>query len=53
METCLYDTESVLQIKHDTERLLTQCQRITTEDCRCNPVQRAVQDVMRLFAPLL
>ena len=51
--TCLYDTESVLQIKHDTERLLTQCQRITTEDCRCNPVQRAVQDVMRLFAPLL
>ena len=50
---CLYDTESVLQIKADTERILANCQRITEKECRCNPLQRLVQDAMRLFAPLL
>jgi len=50
---CLYDTESVLQIKADTERILAHCQRITEKECRCNPLQRLVQDAMRLFAPLL
>lgn len=51
--TCLYDTESVLQVKADTQQLLAQCQHITAQDCRCDPIRRAVQDVMRLFAPLL
>ena len=50
---CLYGTESVAEIKQDTDRLLAQCQPITPEDCRSNIFLRIVQDVMRLFAPLL
>ena len=50
---CLYNTESVMQVKRDTEKTLELCQQITPEDCRGNFLQRIVQDVMRLFAPLL
>jgi len=51
--TCLYHTDSVAQLKQDTDALLTQCQPITEEDCRGNFLLRIIQDVMRLFAPLL
>ena len=50
---CLYGTESVAGIKQDTDRLLAQCQPITPDHCRSNIFLRIVQDVMRLFAPLL
>ena len=51
--TCLYGTNSVLQLKADTEAMLKVCQPVTMEDCRGNFLLRIVQDVMRLFAPLL
>lgn len=50
---CLYDTQSVLQVKQDMEQTLGQCQAITPEDCRSSLPARLVQDAMRLFAPLL
>lgn len=50
---CLYETHSVTQIKQDTDKLFAMCQPITPEDCRGNFLLRVVQDVMRLFAPLL
>lgn len=51
--TCLYDTPVVDQLKEDMDRLFDQCQLITPADCKANLPTRIMQDVMRLFAPLM
>lgn len=50
---CLYDAAAVAQVRDDTRALFAQCQSITEESCRGNVLSRLVQDVMRLFAPLM
>jgi cardiolipin synthase len=50
---CLYDASAVAQVRDDTRALFAQCQSITEESCRGNFLSRLVQDVMRLFAPLM
>ena len=50
---CLYDTDSVLQVKEDYLRTLAVSQQITLDDCKDNPVSRLFQEVLRVFAPLM
>ncbi|MDR2021242.1 MAG: cardiolipin synthase [Treponema sp.] len=49
----MYKTKSVAEIKEDFLRTMTVSQEITLSQCRGNAVLRIVQDVLRLFAPLM
>ncbi|MDR2370980.1 MAG: cardiolipin synthase [Treponema sp.] len=49
----VYDSSSVKEIKRDFLDTLPICHRITFADCARNALQRVVQDVLRLFAPLM
>lgn len=50
---CLYRTESVSAIKEDFLDTLTHCRPITEKDCRPNPIVKLLQDICRIFAPLM
>lgn len=50
---CLYGTSSVLAVKEDYLRTLELCTPITLADCHCNWFKLLLQDVLRLFAPLM
>ena len=50
---CLYDTDSIPRIKEDFFEILTHCHRISMEECRHNFFVRLLQDVARIFAPLM
>ncbi|MTI96744.1 MAG: cardiolipin synthase [Firmicutes bacterium] len=49
----LYKNSSVLDIKQDFLETLAVCHEITLDDCRSNAYQRFVQEVLRVFAPLM
>ena len=49
----MYKTASVAKVKEDFEKTLSECREITLKDCSRNAVQSLVQDVLRLFAPLM
>ena len=50
---CLYEPAAVEQVREDIQLLFGNCRPITLADCKGNLFSRMVQDVMRLFAPLL
>lgn len=49
----MYKSKAVRQVKEDFLETLEKCHRITLEDCRGNAFLRLVQDVLRVFAPLM
>ncbi len=49
----LYNCRAVEQVKEDFLKTLESCQQVSWEDCAGNAFTRRVQDVLRLFAPLL
>ena len=49
----VYGSGIVAAVKEDFLSTLPSCHRITPEDCARNALQRIVQDVLRLFAPLM
>jgi cardiolipin synthase len=49
----MYKTKTVADIKKDFLRTMAVSQEITLSQCRGNAVLRIVQDVLRLFAPLM
>lgn len=49
----LFDSKAVREVKEDFLRSLDVCQQITQETCQSNIVLRLLQDVLRLFAPLM
>lgn len=49
----LYNSRSVLSIKEDFLRTLESCQEITLEDCKSNAVLSLIQEILRIFAPLM
>ena len=51
--TCLYQTESVKRIEEDFHATLSQCRRIDEKDCKTNFFVKLLQDVCRIFAPLM
>ena len=46
-------SSAVLQVKEDFLNTLKDCQQISVEECRGNPITRLFQDLLRLVAPLL
>jgi len=49
----MYKTASVEKVKEDFLSTLPSCKEISLEDCSRNALQRIVQDVLRLFAPIM
>lgn len=49
----LYNSSEIIAIKDDYLETLKSCEPITAESCRYNAFVRLVQDVLRLFAPLM
>lgn len=51
--TWFYGSGAVTQAKEDFLETLAVCQPILETDCKANPVVKLIQDVLRLFAPLM
>lgn len=51
--TWFYRSKAVAAVKEDFIQTLEHCKLMTEQDCRCNFVTRVVQDVLRIFAPLI
>ncbi len=51
--TCLYETESVAKIEEDFHASLAECRRITEDDCKTSLFVKLLQDICRIFAPLM
>jgi len=49
----IYASETVASVKEDFLRTLPVSQEITLKDCGSNTFQRIIQDVLRIFAPLM
>ena len=49
----MYRTKSVAAVKEDFLNTLPFCKEISVKDCARNAAQRAFQDILRLFAPLM
>ncbi len=49
----LYGSTAVMEVKEDFLETLSVCRRMREEDCRANLIVRLIQDVLRLFAPLM
>lgn len=50
---CLYDVKCIKDMKDDFIKTLSGCKEITIEDCKGNIITRFIQDICRLFAPLM
>ena len=50
---CLYNNSAIEKIKEDFLNTLLVCRQITLRDCSRNTLQNIVQDVLRVFAPIL
>ncbi len=51
--SCIYDANCIADMKEDFLKTLEVCKEITIEDCKGNFVTRVLQDICRLFAPLM
>ncbi len=49
----LYESRAISAAKEDFLETLDICRRITSKDCKSNLFIRILQDVMRIFAPLM
>ena len=49
----LFESNAVMEVKEDFLHTLEICQQVTEKDCRANIVVRLLQDILRLFAPLM
>lgn len=51
--TLLYESNAVMEVKEDFLHTLNICQPITEKNCKANIAMRLLQDILRLFAPLM
>ncbi len=49
----MYKTDSVKEVKEDFVNTLAVCHEMHAEDCVCSGLRRFVQEIARLFAPLM
>ena len=49
----MYGSAAVTQAKEDFLETLSCCYQITQNDCNTNPIVKLIQEVLRLFAPLM
>ena len=49
----LADSSTISDIYNDFVNTLENCSEITPQMCKSNPISRILQDILRLFAPLM
>lgn len=49
----LYGSRAIKELKEDFLKTLPECQQITPADCKGNALIRMLQEVLRIFAPLM
>lgn len=49
----LVATDAVMQVKDDFVSTLSKCKKITLDDCKAKLPMRIIQNVLRIFAPLM
>ncbi len=49
----MFGTPAVMQVKEDFVKTLDVCQQVTPEDCKAGPFMKFLQEVLRMFAPLM
>jgi cardiolipin synthase len=49
----MYKTKAVMSVKKDFLDTLPICHEIAKKECDRNAIQRVIQDVLRIFAPLM
>ena len=49
----IYSSETIMAIKEDFLNTMPVCQEMTIKDCTRNALQRVIQDILRVFAPLM
>ncbi|MDR2481642.1 MAG: cardiolipin synthase [Spirochaetaceae bacterium] len=49
----IYNNSQIIKIKEDFLSAISQCREFTLKDCARNSVHRLMQDVLRIFAPLM
>lgn len=50
---CLYCSSAIERIEEDFQECLSQCREMTEADCRASFPVRILQDICRIFAPLM
>ena len=50
---CLYQCPAVMDVKEDFLSTLESCREISADDCRSGFFRRVLQNIMRIFAPLM
>lgn len=50
---CLYKSNVVIDIRDDFLKTLDRCRLISEDDCKTSRFSRLIQDIMKLFAPVL
>lgn len=50
---CLYRTQSLQEIHADFLETLEHCREISLQDCRVTPFKKLLQEICRLFAPMM
>jgi cardiolipin synthase len=49
----IYSSETIAAIKEDFMQTMPSCQEMTIKNCAGNALQRVIQDILRIFAPLM
>ncbi len=50
---CLYRTQSIVDIRRDFLETLEHCHPVTEKTCKAGPIKKLLQDICRLFAPMM
>lgn len=50
---CLYRSSAAASLLADFSQTLPLCRPITEKDCKRNPIAKLLQDILRIFAPLM
>ena len=50
---CLYQSHAIQSIRRDFLETLEHCRPVTLKDCKAGPIKKLLQDVCRLFAPMM
>ena len=50
---CFYGSKMIADVKADILNLQSECREITAADCKTNFLMKTLQDVCRMFAPLM
>ncbi|MDF2698463.1 MAG: cls [Haloplasmataceae bacterium] len=49
----LHKNDAIIAMKHDCVDIMNDCKNITLENCKVGPLKRLINEILRVFAPLM